>query len=156
MIYLTYEDLLIEADENNLITKEKPLRAYDGRIKGSRIAIRKDLATSKEKKCVLAEELGHYYTSVGDILNLSDKNNCKQEAIARSWAYRKIITLDGIIDAYECGCTNRYELAEHLNVTEEFLLNGISELERKHGYRVIMDNYMIQFSPLAVYRFFNE
>lgn len=151
---MTYEDLLIEADENNLITKEKPLRAYDGRIKGTRIAIRKDLSTSAEKKCVLAEELGHYYTSVGNILNLSDNNNRKQEAIARSWAYRKAITLDGIIDAYEYGCSNKFELAEYLNVTEEFLLNGISELERKHGYRVIIDNYMIQFSPLVVYRFY--
>lgn len=156
MIFLTYEDLLIEADENNLITKEKPLRAYDGRIKGRRIAIRKDLATSSEKKCVLAEELGHYYTSVGDILNLSDKNNCKQEALAQSWAYRKVITLDGIIDAYENGCSNKFELAEHLNVTEEFLLNGILELERKHGYCVIVDNYIIRFNPLVVYRFFNE
>lgn len=39
----TYDDLLIEADCNNLVTKEKPLRANKGRIKGNRIAIRKDL-----------------------------------------------------------------------------------------------------------------
>ena len=57
----TYEDLLIEADNNNLITKEKPLRAHNGRIKGNRIAINSKLP-EKEKKCVMAEELGHYYT----------------------------------------------------------------------------------------------
>ena len=44
----TYDDLLIEADNNNLITKEKPLRANKGRIKGNRIAIKKDL-TETEK-----------------------------------------------------------------------------------------------------------
>ena len=39
----TYTDLLIEADKQRLITKEKPLRANYGRIKGNRIAIKKDL-----------------------------------------------------------------------------------------------------------------
>ncbi len=55
----TEEELLIEADDHNLITKEKPLRAGKGRIKGNRIAIQKGL-TEAEKKCVLAEELGHW------------------------------------------------------------------------------------------------
>ena len=45
---MTYEELLIESDNNNLITKEKPLRANKGRIKGNRIAIKKDL-TETEK-----------------------------------------------------------------------------------------------------------
>ncbi len=49
----TYEELLIEADNHNLITKEKPLRASKGRIKGNRIAISKD-QTETEKKDVLA------------------------------------------------------------------------------------------------------
>ena len=40
---LTYNDLLIEADNNCLITKEKPLRANKGRIKGNRIAIKEDM-----------------------------------------------------------------------------------------------------------------
>lgn len=52
---MNYEDLLIEADNNNLITKEKPLAANAGRIKGNRIAINKDIPTQKEKACVLAE-----------------------------------------------------------------------------------------------------
>ena len=66
----TYTDLLIEADNNNLITKEKCLLAHKGRIKGNRIAIKKDMTTA-EKACVLAEELGHYYTATGDILDMS-------------------------------------------------------------------------------------
>ena len=39
VIDLTYEDLLIEADDNDLITKEKDLPVSKGRIKGNRIAI---------------------------------------------------------------------------------------------------------------------
>lgn len=51
---MDYTELLIEADNNHLITKEKPLQAYDGRIKGNKIAIKNTLTTT-EKKCVLAE-----------------------------------------------------------------------------------------------------
>lgn len=44
---MEYTDLLIEADNLSLITKDKPLRAYDGRIKKNRIAIRKDMPVQK-------------------------------------------------------------------------------------------------------------
>ena len=69
---MDYESLLKESDTLGLIVKEKPLKFNDGRIKGCKIAIRKDIPTSIEKACVLSEELGHYYTSSGDILNQHD------------------------------------------------------------------------------------
>lgn len=53
---ITYDDLLIEADHNNLITKEKPLRANKGRINGNRIAIKSDL-TEIEKNVSLQKNL---------------------------------------------------------------------------------------------------
>ena len=92
---MNYEELLIEADNNNLITKEKPLLANAGRIKGNRIAIKQDLPTQKEKACVLAEELGHFYTSTGNILDLTDTANLKQETRARLWSYNRLIGLQG-------------------------------------------------------------
>ena len=96
---MDYESLLKESDTLGLIVKEKPLKFNDGRIKGCKIAIRKDIPTSIEKACVLSEELGHYYTSSGDILNQHDLNNRKQEYKARLAAYDKMIGLKGIIDA---------------------------------------------------------
>ena len=119
---MNYEELLIEADSNNLITKEKPLLANAGRIKGNRIAIKQDLPTQKEKACVLAEELGHFYTSTGNILDMSDTSNRKQELRARLWAYNKQIGLRGLIDCYKANCKSIHEMAEYLDVTEEFLL----------------------------------
>ena len=116
---MTYDNLLIEAETNGLIVKEKPLKAYRGRIKGNKIAIKQDLNT-KEKTCVLAEELGHHYTSVGNILDQSKVENRKQERKARAWAYNLLIPLNAFVDAYKAGVTNRYELAEFLEVPEEF------------------------------------
>lgn len=143
---MDYTELLIEADTNNLITKEKPLRANKGRIKGNRIAIRKGL-TEIEKKCVLAEELGHHYTTSGDILEESTVSDRKQEQQARTWAYNKLIGLMGIVDSYKAGCHNAHEMAEYLNVTEEFLTEALKRYRSKYGPYTTIDNYVIFFEP---------
>jgi len=138
--------MLVEAENNNLITKEKSLKANKGLIYGRNIAIKKEL-TETEKKCVMAEELGHYYTGVGDILDQSSVNNRKQELCGRIYAYNKLIGLMGIIDAYKHNCRNLYESAVHLDVTEEFLNEAISYYRSKYGTSVTVDNYTIFFEP---------
>lgn len=148
---MTYEDLLLEADSEKLIVREKNIPGYNGRIYKNRIAINKDIDTSAEKSCVLAEELGHYYTTTGDILDQSDVNNRKQELRARLWAYNKQIGLSGIISACKHGCRNLCEMAEYLDVTEEFLNEALSAYQSKYGISVPIDNYIVFFEPkLAV------
>lgn len=143
----SYEILLSEASENGLIVKEKPLKYNNGRIKGSRVAIRQDLSTSVEKACVLAEELGHHYTTYGNILDQSDTSNRKQELRARAWAYNKQIGLLGLIRAYEHGCRNRFEIAEYLEVTEEVLEECLIFYRNKYGMCTNVDNYVVYFIP---------
>ena len=65
---MTYDELLIEADKEGLLVKELPLQSGDGRCRGRRIAIRQDIPTLKKKADVLAEEMGHYHTTVGRII----------------------------------------------------------------------------------------
>lgn len=147
---MLYENLLIEYSNSHLIIKEKDLPVNKGRIKGNKIAIRRNLST-KEKGCVLAEELGHYYTTVGNILDQSDVWNRKQELKARLWAYDKLIGLDGIIKSYQHGCHNLIEMADYLDVTQEFLSEAISKYHSKYGIFTTIDNYVIYFEPnLAV------
>lgn len=148
---MDYEALLVEADEEGLIVKEKPLKYNNGRIKGKRIAIRKDIGTTTEKKCVLAEELGHHHTTVGNILDMSDVGNRKQERQARLWGYNKLIGLAGIIKAFEAGCQDRFEVAEYLGVTDEYLCECLEAYRDKYGIGTTVDNYYIMFIPhLAV------
>ena len=80
---MTYEELLKTADDLGLIAKEKDLQAYDGRIKGRRVAIRRTIPSQRRKACVLAEELGHYFTTGGDIMDQSCAGARKQERRAR-------------------------------------------------------------------------
>lgn len=143
----SYEILLSEASENGLVVKEKPLKYNNGRIKGSRVAIRQDLSTSVEKACVLAEELGHHYTTYGNILDQSNTSNRKQELRARAWAYNKQIGLLGLIRAYEHGCRNRFEIAEFLEVTEEVLEECLTFYRNKYGMCRSIDNYVVYFIP---------
>ena len=143
----TYEALLDEASDIGLTVKEKPLKYNNGRIKGSRIAIRQDITTTAEKSCVLAEELGHHYTSVGNILDMTSAANRKQERQARFWAYNKQIGLFGLVRAFEHGCQNRFEIAEYLEVTEEFLEECIECYRNKYGICKQVDNYVVYFIP---------
>lgn len=144
---MSYEELLIEADRAGLIVKEKPLPVSDGRIKGTRIAIRQDIPTLIKKADVLAEELGHYYTAAGDILDQTNIINRKQERAGRLWAYNKRIGLTGIINGYRAHCQNRHELAEYLEVSEEFLQEALDCYRNKYGTYATVDNYIIIFEP---------
>lgn len=152
---MTYEELLIQSDSKDIQVKEVPLREDDGRINGNRIGIRKDIPTQAEKSCVLAEELGHYHTTYGDILDLDNVQNRKQEFRARMWGYDRLIGLKGIIQTYKRGCRNPAEMAEELDVTEEYLLEALNAYRSKFGTRTTADGYVIYFEPsLAVMKLY--
>ena len=115
------------------------------------VAINTSVSNSVEKTCILAEELGHHHTSVGNILDMSDSGNRKQERQARLWGYNRLIGLTGIINAFRAGCQSRHEIAERLEVTEEYLQECIDCYRDKYGEYIEVDNYMICFIPnLAV------
>ena len=148
---MNYEDLLIEADGAGLVVKEKPLLLSDGRIKGRKIAIRKNIPSLRKKADVLAEELGHYYTTAGRIIEQQSISDRKQERMARLWAYNKRIGLSGIIQGYRKHCRNLHELAECLEVSEDFLKEALECYREKYGCYSELDGYLIMFEPyLAV------
>lgn len=146
MVYMTYDGLLAVADSLGLVTREKDLQAYDGRIKGNRVAIRRTIPTYRKKACVLAEELGHYFTSSGDILDDTPESR-KQERKARMWAFDVQIGLPGLIEAKEAGCKNMYETAEYLDVPQNFLRDCLECYHDKYGTHVKYQDYVIFFDP---------
>ena len=121
-----YENLLHEANEEHIEVVYRPLR---GNIKGLYsdhvIAINSKIVTTAEKACVLAEELGHYHTSVGNILDQKKLENRKQERRARGWSYEKLVPLDKLIEASNAGIRTRHDLAEFLGITESFFTAAI-------------------------------
>lgn len=144
---MTYDELLMEAGSAGITVKEAPLALNDGLCKGNKIAIRKDIATSIQKADVLAEELGHYYTTVGNIIEMQNIEEEKQERTARLWSYNKQVGLSGIIEAYKAYCSNTYEIAEFLCVSEDFLLEALECYRQIYGTGTMVDNYYIRFEP---------
>lgn len=113
-----YEQLLSEYEQRLHIVEKN--MTCQGLYCDDTVWINKNL-TMPEKYCILSEEIGHYETSVGDILDLSRPANAKQESIARKWAFRKILSKDKILEAVRRGNTELYDIAEYLDVSEEFL-----------------------------------
>lgn len=152
---MLYEALLREAEQQGIHTYEKPMGP---RIKGlyadGVIWINKNLSTRAEKACVMAEELGHHNKTAGDILDQRDLVKRKLELIARSWGYERVVPLTSFIVAHRTGIRNRYELAEHLGVTEHFLDSCIKRYQEKYGTSVKLGMYTIVFDPLGVLELF--
>lgn len=147
-----YETLLNEAQKEKLEVVELHFR---GRIKGLYcdrvIGINRNMTTA-EKACILAEELGHYHTSVGDILDQSHLVNRKLERRARRWGYERLVPLGKLIEAYDAGVRNRQELSEFLGVTERTLLAALKHYKEKIGLQYQVGSYIICFEPLMIYK----
>lgn len=148
---MTYEDLLIKIEKEGIEYFENN---YIGKMKGlyvdNTITLNSNIDTEAEKKCILAEELGHHFTSCGNIMDQSKIENRKQERIARAWAYDRLIGINGLINAYKYGCKSKYEIAEYLNVSEQFLEEATTYYNEKYGLYYEIDNYIVYFNPLGV------
>lgn len=118
-----YEELLAEYE--HLVVKEEPMLNRGLYCDGC-VWIKKGQTTA-QKACILAEEIGHYETSAGDILDTRDLSNAKQEARARRWAYKKLIPLRAVLSAFSNGHSRPDEIAEYLQVDETFLLGCLKE-----------------------------
>lgn len=147
---MTYECLLRESDARGLEVFEVSLR---GNIKGlfqdEIIWVDKSLS-EVEKRCILAEEIGHYETTTGNILDQNDIRNRKQELRARQWAYERITPLSSLVQAHCAQVRDRHDIADFLNVTEEFLQASIDRYQEKFGVLVTIDNYIIYLDPLRI------
>jgi hypothetical protein len=150
---LPLESLLAEAEREGVIIAD---RRFKGRYRAlyidAVITINTRFRRTRKKLTeLIAEELGHHYTSSGDILDQSDIRKRKQELIARAWAYKRLIPLSGLISAYCDRISGRTDLADYFDVTERFFQAAIDFYKSKYGvYKLYGDRHLIYFDPLGV------
>lgn len=150
-----YENLLTEAESESVIVIEKRFKSQaKGLLKKNKIGISRTIATTAEKACILAEEMGHYHTSCGNILDRRDVRCMKQEKRAMNWAYEKLVPMDKLISAYKAGVRGRHELAAYMGVIEDFLESAIWHYKEKYGLYAGHEEYIIYFEPLGVMEIF--
>lgn len=144
---MTLYEMLLDEYENEVDVFEVPM-INKGLYADNIIWIKKDQTTS-EKLGVLAEELGHHYTSEGDILDQSTAANRKQERQARAWGYSLIVPLDLIGEKY-FKSSSFEELAENLNITTDFLNQALQYYSERYGISAKTDHHIIYFNPFRV------
>ena len=147
-----YEELLQHGYDKGLIIKERFLFSdVEAFCKGNKIALNKRyLTTTKEKRCILSEEIWHAKVTVGDITDTININNLKQERFARGCAINDLVSLDSIVQGLLYPCSNIHELADYLDVTVEFLHEAFEYYISKYGNKYYGKEYTLSFNPLYV------
>ncbi|WP_252504779.1 ImmA/IrrE family metallo-endopeptidase [Sporosarcina sp. Marseille-Q4943] len=144
---MTYESLI--AQYPHLVIKEvKTLPSGLGGLYMDDVVLIDKNRSHYEKHCILAEEIGHYETTYGDITDLQKLTNLKLELAARRWGYEKIVSLDKLIECYESGFKTVEEVCTHLEVTEDYLMESIAHYHSRFGVSTIHKGYEIFFDPL--------
>lgn len=144
---MTYESLI--AQYPNLMIKEvKTLpTGLAGLYLDNSILIDQH-RSNYEKHCILAEEIGHYETTYGDISDTSTIQNWKLELKARRWGYEKVVSLEKLIECHELNYRLIDEVCSHLEVTEKYLQSSIKHYHTRFGVSAHYKGYEIFFDPL--------
>lgn len=141
-------------DEHNikLIETRIPSEKVKGLYFDDTIVLDDRIGTEAERICILAEEIGHYETAYTCALSSKCMHTDKQESAALRWACYELIPLYRFIDCFNNGLRNRYECAEYLGVTEDFIEKCVKLYNLIHGPFVAYGDYYIYFEPLGVMR----
>ena len=131
----TYEKLLSAANRTDAIVSFEPCRvspSYSLRVDGysSIFFDEKRLPSSAEKTAAFAHELGHCETGSFYNVNTPLETKGRQEYRANKWAVQKVIPWTKLRIALR-QTTALWELAEHFEVTEDFVLTAIDVYRRQ-------------------------
>ncbi|MFB3194882.1 ImmA/IrrE family metallo-endopeptidase [Staphylococcus pseudintermedius] len=146
-----YEQLLIENQHIKIKDTVKLPYGYKG-FYSDQVILIDDSLTEYKKHETLAEEIAHHKITYGNILDQSNMLNRKFELKARRLANESVITLQGLINAFNYGVQNIFELALYFEVTKNFVLDTIQHYKQKYGLSVSYGGYIIKFEPLTIYK----
>lgn len=137
----------IEIEETNRLPKFQPGFYINGKI-----YINSNLSETRKAE-VLYEELAHHKLTYGNILDQSKDINRKFENYARRYGYEAALPLRIIVEAYNYGVNNLYELAEYAQLSEEYVSDILEHYKSKYGIGTHYGDYSITFEPLRVYKY---
>lgn len=112
---------------------------------------------------VLSEELGHYFTSVGDFIPLTDNSYSddikyfKSENKALKWAVNFTIDTEKLlllIDNYDA--INKYEISEYFDVSEDFVMMKFYYMSKvKNSYKLNNEGILVLSNYPSVFIYYN-
>lgn len=91
-------------------------------------------ATQRTRAAILAEEFGHFKTSVGDTVRSSDDVRIRRaEEHALRSAVDMLVSPEDVIQAIKAGVRNWYELSEAFDLPESFLRHAVEIWKQRYG-----------------------
>lgn len=147
-----YEELLIEHDY--IEVKETDVMPSDlhGLWLNDLILINSNLSETRKAE-VLFEELAHHKLTYGNILDQSKWINRKFENYARRHGYEAALPIRIIVEAHHYGVSNLYELAQYVQLSEEYIVEILKHYKNKYGIGTHFGEYLITFDPLRVFKY---
>jgi len=147
-----YEELCIkndwiEIEETNRLPKFQPGLYINGKI-----FINSNLSETRKAE-VLFEELAHHKLTYGNILDQSKWINRKFENYARRHGYEAALPIRIIVEAHHYGVSNLYELAQYVQLSEEYIVEILKHYKNKYGIGTHYGEYLITFDPLRVFKY---
>ncbi|MCJ1656725.1 ImmA/IrrE family metallo-endopeptidase [Staphylococcus sp. NRL 18/288] len=136
----------IEIEETNRLPKFQP-----GFYMNGKIYINSNLSETRKAE-VLYEELAHHKLTYGNILDQSKDINRIFENYARRHGYEAALPLRIIVEAYNYGVSNLYELSQYVQLSERYIVEILEHYKNKYGIGTNYANYSITFEPLRVYK----
>lgn len=112
--------------DNKMKNKAKIIK-YNGT---SILLNNKKIKSETERKCLLAEELGHYYYDAYYTLNSNQTFIDKQEYRAKKWKCLTCISKKSLLDCFSRGITNIYDIATELQVEPNMVQFAYDYYER--------------------------
>ncbi len=114
------------------------------------IAINSRVDITYEMNGLKAHELGHHHTCCMNLLGISPRLQVKYETLAQRWALNRTMPPDRLIEAYNAGARSLQELTDYLEVSEEYILQGIALYEGICGPETRYDGYTITWDPFNI------
>jgi Zn-dependent peptidase ImmA (M78 family) len=129
------DSLLTLAEQENIIVEQFPfsyplmgiyLHESD---KVPIIGLSTFISSNAVRRCIMAEELGHHFTSAGisipgkyEFYSFIERTEIsKTEYKALKWAANYLMPEHDLLNVIRSGLYEKWELADHFNVTEEFV-----------------------------------
>ena len=110
------------------------------------ILINAKLSADTQKQ-VYKHELHHISNCDFEKFNCDIIEQKAHEYRTRLWSYDKRVGLQGIISAFKARRMTVTDMAEYLNVTEDFLKEALLAYKNKYGMATKVDNYVVGFEP---------
>lgn len=138
------------AEKENIEIIETKMKGNNRGFYSDNVMMLDTRMSRKAMKCKAYEEFGHHFTSAGDIIDLNNQNNAKQEYKARAWGYEHHVPLSDIVKCLlKAGDDFDYFL-ELLDVEVEDFFYILRHYASKYGNHYKLGAFTLLFNPLKI------